>query len=77
MKTIQKLLIVLLVLILIVGGFAFVGKPAIAMAGHAQPATTHTSASVAWLEMAAKPEAEQIVRFDPEPCEQSKVAWNS
>ena len=75
MKTIQKLLIVLVVLILIVGSFAFVGKPA--MAGHSQHATPHASASVAWLEVAAEPEAEQIVRFDPEPGEQSKVAWNS
>ena len=78
MKTIQKLLIVLVVLTLIVGVIAFVGKPAIAMAGHTQPATTYTSASVAWLEVAAKPEAEQIVRLDPGPSEeQSKVAWNS
>jgi hypothetical protein len=75
MKTIQKLLIVLIVLALIVGGIAFVGKPA--MAGHAQPAATYTSASVAWLEMAAEPEAGQIVRFDPTPDEQSRVAWNS
>jgi len=75
MKTIQKLLIVLVVLILIVGSFAFVGKPA--MAGHSQHATPHASASVAWLEMAASPEPEQIIWLDLEPGEQSKVAWNS
>lgn len=77
MKTIQKLLIVLVVLTLIVGGFAFIGKPAISIAGHSQPAATYTSASVAWLEMAAIPEAERITWLDPEPGEQSKVVWNS
>ena len=75
MKTIQKLLIVLVVLTLIAGTIAFGGKPA--MAGHAQPAATYTSTSVAWLEVAAMPDAGQFIWLDPGPVEQSKVAWNS
>jgi hypothetical protein len=53
MTILQKIFIILIILFLVFGAFALLGKPDSTLAAQTQPEANRYSTSVAWLEMCA------------------------
>jgi hypothetical protein len=53
MTILQKIFIILIILFMVVGAFALLGKPDSTLATQTQPGASRYSTSVAWLEMCA------------------------
>jgi hypothetical protein len=63
MTILQKIFIILIILFMLFGAFALLGKPDSTLAALTQPGANRYSTSVAWLEICAVFLANQMVGF--------------